>query len=95
MQGWALPQSCAAVVGALPHTSALWCRELAQTCRVGPQLVQVWLLTSKEGFICLKAAVIFSFPCKSSSAFSERLFLLSTYPTPRCFKGIAEPLKVL
>lgn len=42
MQGWALPQSCAAVVGALPHTSALWCWELADLpCRptAGPGLV--------------------------------------------------------
>lgn len=49
MQGWALPQSCAAVVGALPHIPALSCWELAQTCPVRPQLIRPSLVPDLEG----------------------------------------------
>ena len=37
MQGYTLPQSCAAVGGALPQTPAIQCWALAQTCPVAPQ----------------------------------------------------------
>lgn len=40
MQGLALPQSCGAVVGTLPHTPAFQYWELVQICPVAPQQIK-------------------------------------------------------